>query len=639
MLNTKIISFRNVLVLIFFYILLFLTYGYYSYTKEKEAVLTHIHKELLHGARSVPLLLDKDYHEQNFDLKKPTSTEDFANIKKLSQFVQNTNLEYIYSFILDKNGKMRFSSSSALDADIDANKSDIYSFDIYKDKNLFRTFKDNKVGVPKFFASKDKWGEFQSVYILLKSNNGRPYVVGADYTQKKITSLQDSILSKIIFLILPIFTIVIIYLLANYTVIKYLKQVINTKTNDLRRAYEIDAFTQLPNQRKLYLDIQKQKSSSYLAILDVDKFSIINNIYGFEYGNSYLRKISQELEQSKDKHLQLYKLNADLFALYAPDFSSLQEFELQIKTLLEHINSIKITLEGYESSLSMKAGIAQVANNEHPLTQAEIALKFAKIHSKPLVHFEDSMDQNRENKAVLDDIQYALENDKILSYFQPIYSLKDKKVIKYESLMRLEKKSGEVMAPYYFLDLAKKTIFYQKLTMVMVTNVIKMAQKHHTIGFSINFSAIDIENETFTNSLLKMIQDGGVSKQITLEILESEEFEEFSKLLTFVHKARALGIKISLDDFGSGYSNISTTIELDLDYLKIDGSLIKNVCKDPRYEKVLKSIINFASQMNALTIAEYVEDELIANKVAELGIDMLQGYYIGKPAPTLLKEE
>jgi EAL domain-containing protein (putative c-di-GMP-specific phosphodiesterase class I) len=269
--------------------------------------------------------------------------------------------------------------------------------------------------------------------------------------------------------------------------------------------------------------------------------------------------------------------------------------------------------------------------------QAEIALKNAKEHRQHTMIYTSSMDINAKNKKVLDDINNAIEKQQVFAYFQPIYDLQTKTITKYESLIRIKTQEGKIVPPAHFLDLAKKTVLYKELTDIMIQKVVCAAQENPHLNFSLNLSSIDIENETLTNHLLNTITQANIGTQITFEILESEEFKNFTSLLNFINEAKKLGIKISIDDFGSGYSNIANTIKLEIDYLKIDGSLITNILTNPRYEKILKSIINFAHEIGALTIAEFVENEAIAQKMQELHVDMIQGYHIGKPSPVLCR--
>jgi len=640
--NFKIFNFKKVIFATLIYAVILFIYGYYSYTSKELATVQEVKKELLHGAMSVPLLLEKNYHERDFTLQKPSKEEDLKNILKLSQFIKNTNLAYIYSFAQEKNGTIIFSSSSATQTELQNKEKDLYSFDTYSDKNLRYLFKHGKVGEKIYTDTVDKWGHFLSVYILLQTDNGKKYVVGADYKQQDLSSLKKAIFNNIIYVLsFIVILMVILYLLSNYTMLKYLKKELRRKTKELKSAYEIDKHTKLHNKTKLFLDLQKAPKDSFIALVDIEKFSMLNDVYGYEYGDRYLLYVSSLLDSYCQKHkkYKLYKLDSDLFCILNQQHYPIETFQEDIFNLVLSISKKKFIYNDYESSISLRVGIADITREDNPLIHAETALKSAKTNRRQIMVYLPSMEHNAQNKQILDTIHYAIENHKVHAYFQPIYDLKSKTVTKYEALMRLETQDKKITPPAYFLNLAKKTLLYKELTDIMIDHVVKAAHRYPQINFSLNLSSIDIEDETLTQKLLDTIKRANVGRQITFEILESEEFKEFELLKKFIQDAKALGISISIDDFGSGYSNIANTIRLEIDYLKIDGSLITNVLKNPRYEQILKSIIKFAHDIGAVTIAEFVENKEIAQKMVELEVDMIQGYYVGRPSPAICQNE
>lgn len=633
--NQRVLSLRKAIIIGMVYTILFLAYGYYSYTNERNDALAKIDKELIMGARSVPLLLPQGYHHRGLRRSTLSFSKDLANTYKLSDFIKQTNLSYIYSFILDEKGKIRFTSSSATQEELEGNQSDIYSFDVYEDEVLDDLFQNGELNKPVFTNATDKWGDFRSVYILLEGSKGFHYVVGADYDQFHLTTLKNTIMNKIIFLIIPLTIFILFYVIANYVVVQYLKANIRQKHRELKRAYEYDHLTQLPNKRRLMLTLQHQHRLHYIAVLDINKFSLINDIFGYEYGNHYIQHCAKTLHDNLSSGMRLYKADADLFVITYDAPVGTDKVESLFRELIKKVGKVKCHFGGYESLFEFSVGISTTSRENNPLTEAEIALKEAKKSRKSLIVFTPEMDQNIHNKNVLDDIAYAIENDKVYAYFQPIMDLENNEVHKYESLMRLEKRDGEIVAPWYFLELAKKTVSYEKLTMIMLDHVIAMAEQHPSEQFSINLSSLDIENAKLIQRLLETIVQAGVSEQIILEILESEEFDDIEALADFVHQCQYHGIGIAIDDFGSGFSNIANTIKLDIDYLKIDGSLILHILSDERYEKVVQNILSFAKDIGVLSIAEYVEDEMLAEKLKEMGVDMLQGYYIGRPSREL----
>ncbi len=631
----RIISLKKAFLIIFFYIVLFLAYGYYSYNKELHEQLERVDRELLLGANIVSYLLPSNYHHKGMSEENISKESDLENIKKLSDFTKYSNLAYIYTLIQDEKGNIRFSSSSASAEDLKKRSPDIYSFDIYDDALAKKIF-ENNITEPVFNVSKDKWGEFRSVYILKHAPDGYPYIAGADYDYLRIASFKEHIVEKIAYLIVPLLFFIVLYVFANYFVFIYLRNSLSKKSQALKNALEYDSLTNLPSKRKLVEDVKKSNQTLPIAILDINKFSIINDIYGIDYGDRYLQYTATVLQNRLLEKMRLYRLDSDAFAILCTEKKALEEFAAHIAKILEDCSSKNFVYKNYNAKLLLCAGLSDTTRKDNPLIRAEIALKKAKERGQKLLVYSEDIDSNNHNKEVLDDIIYAIDNQKVFAYIQPIFDIESGKIIKYEALMRIQKRDGTVAVPYYFLDIAKQTPFYKDLTLIMLDHVIDFAKKHPELSFSINLSSLDIENKELMEALIQKLLDAGVEKQITIEMLESEEFKDFDYLFDFVKKVRNLGIKISIDDFGSGYSNISSTIKLSIDYIKIDGSLIRHILIDSRYEKVVKSIVNFAEEMGAKTIAEFVENEEIAKRLRELGIDMLQGYYIGKPSPKIV---
>ena len=168
----------------------------------------------------------------------------------------------------------------------------------------------------------------------------------------------------------------------------------------------------------------------------------------------------------------------------------------------------------------------------------------------------------------------------------------------------------------------------------MVMKVISFLKKNNDKSIAINFSVNDIMNKRFCSWLLALIAESQLAHRITFEITEQEGIQNFDVIKDFIAEAKKIGIKIAIDDFGSGYSNFEHLIHLDVNYLKIDGSLIRNIDTDKNAQLIVQTIVNFAKSLHIETIAEYVSSEEIFNYVRNLGIDYSQGYYIGHPKAT-----
>lgn len=155
------------------------------------------------------------------------------------------------------------------------------------------------------------------------------------------------------------------------------------------------------------------------------------------------------------------------------------------------------------------------------------------------------------------------------------------------------------------------------------------------ISISINFTVEDIRDDKTISFFKAKLNEYHVAEKIIVELTEAEGIENYAEVSNFIHDIKKLGCRVAIDDFGTGYSNFTHLIHLNVDYLKIDGSIIQNILKDKNAEIVAKTLVDFAQQLGIETIAEYVDSQEILDKVKELGIDYSQGYFLGKPQDTL----
>ena len=204
---------------------------------------------------------------------------------------------------------------------------------------------------------------------------------------------------------------------------------------------------------------------------------------------------------------------------------------------------------------------------------------------------------------------------------------------KYECLMRLVEED-KVISPYLFLEVAKETKLYHQLTRIMIQKSFEKFADNEA-SFSLNISLLDIENTTTREFLKDKINHYKLGNRLILELLESEEIITSEKFLPFVKEMRSLGVRFALDDFGSGYSNFSFVLQMRPYFIKIDGSLIKNIIVDQNSYNVVQAIVAFAKEIDAGVIAEFVENEEIVQALQTCGIHWMQGYYFSIPSPSL----
>jgi len=413
---------------------------------------------------------------------------------------------------------------------------------------------------------------------------------------------------------------------------KYLEEKVNEKTLELRRQLYLDTLTGLPNRFSLLNDIAHMTNGA-LLILNIDDFKEINDFYGHVAGDKILKDFSNRLTDMfcDDFNIAINRLSGDEFTLLFMQKPPLENF---IQITKKIISDIEKTLFSYQNSeIGIRVTIGGSHEIQRGLERADIALKSAKKQQKPFLLYDENLnieEQYKNNMEWVKALKIAIKNSMIVPYFQPIFDNKLNKIVSYECLVRLIDENNNVVSPYKFLTVAKKSKLYSKLTKIMVDKSCKFFE-HLDYDFSINLSIEDILNKETVAFIKHKIIKYGVEKKIIFEILETEEIESYKEVSNFINEMKELGCKIAIDDFGSGYSNFEYLLQLNIDYIKIDGSLIKNIAKDIHAQIVVETVVSFAKKLHLIVVAEYVHNEEVYEKVKELNIDRSQGFFLAEP--------
>ena len=406
--------------------------------------------------------------------------------------------------------------------------------------------------------------------------------------------------------------------------------------HELRDLYR-DNLTHLPNRNALLKDISQQKTSTVILI-DIDKFSIINELYGEENGDFILVEFSNRIQKyfSSDK-FKIYRVGADKFAVLAKDESITVDICKTISyKFTEYIDSTGIQLETTDDiiDLNVTVGIAQ-SQDSHAYEYAQRVIQNARSKFiQVMVYNEDEYEKKddfKNNIKWIKKLKDGIHSGNFRPYFQPIVDTNTKEVYKYESLIRYIEDDGTEIPPYIFLPIAKKAKLYPIVIKVMLVNVINIVREKQ-IRVAVNVSFEDIVNkDTYDFIIMTLVSNPEEAKLIDFEILESEEIKNFDLVKDFIKEVKSYGCSVGVDDFGAGYSNFNMLETLDIDFVKIDGSLIKDIVQLPKQELIVETIASFCHKLGIKTVAEFVSCEEVYNSVKKLGIDYIQGYYFGKP--------
>jgi len=403
---------------------------------------------------------------------------------------------------------------------------------------------------------------------------------------------------------------------------------------EMQQLLYIDTLTQLPNRVKLINDVKDDSIGiSSLGIIDLNSFKEVNDFFGYRIGDTILKKVVDTINniiKRMSNKILLYKFSADVYCLANISLSN-EDFEEIIIYILGAIESEIFVVDEHEIDIRATAGITFSTKNNKLIT-ANIALQVAKKNNKDYIVFYEALDNFQEyqkNMLWTKKLKHALEQDNIIVYFQPLVNNETMKVDKYECLVRMIDED-KVIAPFFFLEVSKKANQYRNITKIVIDKAFKEFE-NLSFEFSINVSYEDIEDKNFLNFIKYKLEKYNVASRVVWEILEDEGIKSYDVLFDFIKEVKALGCKVAIDDFGTGYSNFEHLMKMDVDYLKIDASLVKHVATDENSYKVVKTIVEFANSLNLKTIAEYVENEQIFNITKELGANYSQGYHFSAP--------
>lgn len=396
---------------------------------------------------------------------------------------------------------------------------------------------------------------------------------------------------------------------------------------------QTDRLTRLGN-RKAYEVQSSNAHQSALLLININKFKNYNDFYGISVGDKILVLTAQRLQKlTRSLEMpQLFRLGGDEFGILIKH-NEKNDLETLGKSFLKQFQTESIMMiDGIKISLSISLAIS----TQVPLLEtADMALKsIKKDRVKDFILYHHGLNLQEivhDNITKTHELRDAIENERLIPYFQPIISIATGQIEKYEALARLITKEGEIKSIFEYLEVVKESKLYPTLTKIMVVESFAIMKKL-PYRFSINLSIEDI-TDTNTVAMIKTMldQNRDISQRVIFEILESEAMDDYTKVAEFIHIVKEYGCEIAIDDFGNGYSNFDHLLNLDIDIIKLDGSIIKHVDTNANAQLIIETIVGFARKAGIQTVAEYVWNEAIYDTVKSMGVDFVQGYYTGKP--------
>lgn len=420
--------------------------------------------------------------------------------------------------------------------------------------------------------------------------------------------------------------------------------------NQLTWLAEHDPLTSLYNRRKFEKELEQAivmadrfNHSSAIIFFDIDQFKYVNDSSGHQVGDELLIKVAEKLRAATRKTDIVARFGGDEFMILAPNITQ-NHAESLVQKICHDMTTVVITQGNEQHRVTVSAGLLmfpeQDCTAQDLLATADVAMYRAKEAGRGGWRLASPEDINRlEIKNRVNwkaKIEKALEEQRFRLYFQPIMRIDDKTISHYECLLRMIDVNGEIVPPGLFIEIAEHTgLILQLDKRVIELAFIQQAQllkNRSNVVLSINLSGEMLSNpEAFNiiSSLLKLYRLE--ARHFIFEVTETQAVTNLQAAHDFIKQIKSIGGSFALDDFGVGFSSMNYLKQLPVNYLKIDGSFVKNIV-DCREDQLFVKAINSVGQgMGIKTIAEFVENEAILEILRDLGIDYAQGYGIGKP--------
>lgn len=397
-------------------------------------------------------------------------------------------------------------------------------------------------------------------------------------------------------------------------------------------------------QEAVYL-AKEDNTNCVLCYLDLDQFKLVNDTAGHMVGDQLLTELAHLLKQQIRPNDVLGRLGGDEFGLLMQD-CLLLEAQAFCERLVATVQNFRFQWQDSQFRVGVSVGIVAFSDAsysaEELLSRADLACYKAKDAGRGRVYAANQNDRELDHyqlqMAHIADIPQAIEENRLFLVKQPIQLIgqPSTQYRHYEILLRLKDGKNNIIGPGLFIPAAERYGVIGLIDQWVLENTLK---QYHQAGLkdtvvSINLSGASINDERAMAAVIALVTESNVPpSNICIEITETATIAQLDQALRFIESLKEIGVKFALDDFGSGVSSLSYLKSLPVDYLKIDGSLVKNIAVVESDREIIYLINELAHKRGMKTIAEFVENEQILEQLRIIGVDYAQGYGIGKPEP------
>ena len=410
-----------------------------------------------------------------------------------------------------------------------------------------------------------------------------------------------------------------------------------------------DELTGLPNRALLFdrfeqalLSATHTRTSVGLLLLDLERFKEVNDTFGHHYGDELLRQIGPRLADVLRSVDTIARLGGDEFAVLLPDVQGV-DAAIEVATTL--LANLAIPFHVEEVDLDVEASIGVVISGEHGqdvitlVQHADIAMYVAKTQHLGVFAYDPSIDGHSASKlAMVGDLRRALKCGELVLYYQPKVNISTGDLVGAEALARWQHPHDGLVLPDEFIPIAERTGLINPLTRHVMNSALAQARtwidRGRPLPIAVNLSVRNLHDEHFAELVAELLAAHDVpARLLELEVTESAIMIDPERARQMLEKLSALGVRLSLDDFGVGYTSLSQLKALPLSEIKIDHSFVRTMTQDRDDSLIVASVIALGHNLGLTLVAEGVETEGILAALAGFGCDVAQGFHVGEPMP------
>ena len=415
-----------------------------------------------------------------------------------------------------------------------------------------------------------------------------------------------------------------------------------------------DVLTSLPNRSVLYRTmgkaIKERNDGQKMALLliDLDRFKEINDTLGHLAGDKLLKQLGPRLQSLlEETQGMVARLGGDEFAIFLPNLRNPQQAVVLAYKMLDAV-SLVFEVEGLRTEISASIGVAICPDQAEDVSTlmrfADVAMYRAKISLQGVAVYDSAFDPHSPKRLeLMGALGRAIREHQLVLHFQPKINLNNNRVYGFEALLRWNHPELGFIPPNDFIPIAEHSNLIYPLTLWVLENGIQHCKQWWNDGVKVsmamNLSARNLLDDRIVLDLKRLLKEYDLPGEcLELEITESMIMADPSRAEAALHRIYRLGVMLSVDDFGTGYSSLAYLKRLPVQTLKIDSSFVRTMLSDEQDEIIVNSTIHLAHNLGLKVVAEGVESLAIYQKLAELGCDHAQGYFMGRPLPFLEAE-